>query len=46
MQYVLGGIVALATIALAVGAITGRVRASSCCTPASVDQDLRMREPS
>ena len=47
MQYVIGSIIALATLALAVGAITGRVRARSCCAPADPDpdpdRDRRMR---
>ena len=43
MQYVIGSIVALATLALAVGAITGRVKVRSCCAPANPTNDRRMR---
>ena len=43
MQYVIGSIVAVGTLALAVGAITGRVKARSCCAPADPERDLRMR---
>ena len=46
MQYVLGSIVALATVALAVGAITGRVKIRSCCAPADPARDRRMRTES
>jgi len=43
MQYVIGSVLALATLALAVGAITGRVKVRSCCAPADPARDLRMR---
>jgi hypothetical protein len=43
MQYVIGGIVSLVVIALAIGAVTGRVRARSCCAPADPALDARMR---
>lgn len=43
MQYVLGSIVAMAMMALAIGAITGRVKVRSCCAPADPAQDLRMQ---
>jgi len=43
MQYVIGSIIALGTLVLAVGMITGRVKARSCCAPADPDRDLRMR---
>jgi len=43
MQYVIGSIVALATLALALGAITGRVKINSCCAPADPADDRRMR---
>lgn len=42
MQYVIGSIVALGTLVLAVGAITGRVKARSCCAPSDPDRDRRM----
>ena len=43
MQYIIGSVVALATLALVVGAITGRVKVQSCCAPADPARDLRMR---
>ena len=43
MHYVVGGIFGLFVIALAVGAVTGRVRASSCCAPGDPALDARMR---
>jgi hypothetical protein len=43
MQYIIGSVLALATLALAVGAITGRVKVQSCCAPADPARDLRMR---
>jgi hypothetical protein len=43
MTYVIGGLVLAATLALAVGALTGRVRARSCCAVADPRRDLRMR---
>jgi len=43
MQYVIGSLVALATLGLAVGAVTGKVRARSCCAPADPSRDRRMR---
>ncbi len=36
MQYVIGSVLALATVALAVGAITSRVKIRSCCAAAEV----------
>ena len=38
----IGSIVALGTLALAIGAVSGRVRVQSCCTPVPADHDLRM----
>ena len=43
MPYVLGTLVAIFTVLLAIGAITGRVRMTSCCTTVPVECDLRMR---
>lgn len=43
MQYVVGSALGLATLALAIGAITGRVKVQSCCTPADPSRDRRMR---
>lgn len=43
MHYVVGGLVAAFVIVLAVGAITGRVKARSCCAVADPARDLRMR---
>jgi hypothetical protein len=46
MQYVIGPALALATLVLAVGAITGRVKATSCCAPADPALDRRMQAAS
>ena len=49
MRWLAGAAVALPTLLLAVGAVTGRVRARSCCAVADPRRDLRMRraaEPS
>ena len=44
MKYLVAAPVVLFTVWLAVGAITGRVKARSCCSiPA--DRDLRLRRP-
>jgi len=43
MQYVIGAVFALLVVALAVGAIAGRVQTRSCCAPADPDLDRRMR---
>jgi len=43
MQYVIRIGRSLVTLALAVGAITGRVKARSGCAPGDPDKDLRMR---
>lgn len=43
MQYAVGTVLALATLALAVGAITGKVKATSCCAPADPAHDRRMQ---
>lgn len=42
MRWLVGLPILLATLALAVGAVTGRVRARSCCTPADPAHDKRM----
>ena len=44
MRWLVGLPFLLATVALAVGAISGRVRARSCCTPADPAHDLRIRD--
>jgi len=42
MQWFLAGLVVLATVALIVGGLTGRVRARHCCSvPAEQDRRLR-----
>jgi hypothetical protein len=38
MRYVIGGVVALFTLALAVGALTGRVKERSACCPPSASE--------
>lgn len=41
----LGALVLLPMLALAIGAVTGRVRARSCCAVADPERDLRTRPP-
>ena len=43
MAYVAAGLVIAFLALLVLGAVTGRVRARSCCTPAEARRDLRMR---
>ena len=43
MRFLLGGLVSVATLALAIGALTGRVKVRSCCAVADPARDLRMR---
>lgn len=43
MQYVIGSAFAVATVALAIGAISGRVKTRSCCAPADPSRDRRMQ---
>ncbi|MBC7633498.1 hypothetical protein [Aeromicrobium sp.] len=43
MEIVIAGLIALALVALVVGALSGRVRLTSCCTTADPARDLRMR---
>jgi hypothetical protein len=43
MEYVIGSLVALATLGLAIGSITGKVTARSCCAPADPSRDRRMQ---
>jgi len=42
VQWILAGLVALATVALVVGGLTGRVRARHCCS-VPADQDRRLQ---
>lgn len=42
MKYLLGGVVALYTIVLFIGVVSGRVKLKSCCTVSSPERDLRM----
>jgi hypothetical protein len=45
MADVIGGLAAVLAVLLLVGAVTGRVRARSCCTlVADPEHDLRMRD--
>lgn len=44
VQYVIGSVLVLFALALLIGAVTGRVKASSCCAVADPRRDLRMRE--
>ena len=43
MAQILGGVVVAFMLMLAVGALTGRVRAQSCCGAGEARRDLRMR---
>jgi hypothetical protein len=40
---ILAGLVLLGLVALVAGAVTGRVRARSCCSPSDARRDARMR---
>lgn len=44
MYLVIGAVLSLVVLALAVGALTGRVRVRSCCAISAPERDLRMRE--
>ena len=44
VQFLLGGIIVVFMVMLAVGALTGRVKARSCCSIADPNQDRRMAE--
>jgi len=46
VHYVVAGIFSLFVIALGIGAVTGRVRASSCCAPGDPALDARIRAAS
>jgi len=43
VQYVLGSLLIVFLLALLVGAVTGRVKTTSCC-PTDPRRDLRMRD--
>jgi len=43
MQYLLGGLVLAFVTLVVIGGITGRLRATTCCTIADPRRDLRMR---
>ena len=43
MRYIFGGAVVVFVVMMAVGAVTGRVKARSCCAPADPALDRRMR---
>lgn len=43
MRWLIGLPILVATVALAVGAISGRVKVRSCCAPADPAHDLRIR---
>jgi hypothetical protein len=43
MAEILGFVVAAFILVLAVGALTGRIRAQSCCGAGDARRDLRMR---
>jgi hypothetical protein len=46
MIYVIGVLVAIGTVLLAVGALTGRVKATHACCSAAATPDLRLADPS
>jgi hypothetical protein len=46
MIYVIGVVVAIGTVLLAVGALTGRVKATHACCSAAASTDLRLTEAS
>jgi hypothetical protein len=43
MTYVLASVLVLFLLVLAVGALAGRIRVTSCCAPTDPRHDLRMR---
>ena len=45
LRYLIGGAVAAFIVLLAVGGVTGRVRASTCCSTVDPDLDARLRDP-
>jgi hypothetical protein len=45
MIYVIGVLVAIGTVLLAVGALTGRVKATHACCAAAAIEDPRLVEP-
>jgi hypothetical protein len=46
MIYVIGVLVAIGTVLLIVGGLTGRVKATHACCAAAASPDLRLTEPS
>ena len=44
MELLIAAVVVLAVLGLVVGAVTGRVRTSSCCSVADPRRDARMRD--
>jgi hypothetical protein len=45
MIYVIGVLVAIGTVLLAVGALTGKVKATHVCCAAAAGDDLRLTPP-
>ena len=43
MQYVIGALVCVPAVVLAVGAVRGRVKVTSCCS-VDADHDVRLRD--
>lgn len=43
MTYLVAAVVVLFLVVLVLGAVTGRVRTTSCCVPSDPRRDLRMR---
>jgi len=42
MKYIIGGLVLVYPLVLAIGALTGRIKVTSCCVIADPTKDLRM----
>ena len=45
LRYLIGGAVVVFIVLLAVGGVTGRVRASNCCSTVDPEVDARLRDP-
>ena len=44
MKYFFGSLLAISSIVLFFGMITGRIKAKSCCAPSDPKRDLRMNK--
>ncbi len=43
MEIVIATLIAAPVVALVIGALSGRIRLTSCCVPSDPSRDLRMR---